>query len=590
MGAEALLATPKTVTNSFAVAYFSMEVGLDPAIPTYSGGLGVLAGDSLRSAADLGIPMVGVTLLYRNGYFHQRLDSQGNQFEDPVEWEPAQFLEPMTPQVMVTIEGRKVRVRAWCYRIQDMSNHVVPVYFLDTSVPENSPWDRTLTDRLYGGDDHYRLCQEVILGLGGIAMLRALGHKKVQAYHMNEGHSALLTLALLEEQTWTRGLGNATEADIEAVHKRCIFTTHTPVAAGHDKFDLGMVRRVIGDEATDFLVATGCCQEGVLNMTGLALSFSRYVNGVSMRHEEISRNMFVNYPVDSVTNGVHAASWASPSFSHLYDHYIPEWRRDNLYLRYAIGIPAEMIRQAHAQAKQSLLDEVERRTGLKLDRAVMTLGFARRTTAYKRADLLFSDIERLRRISRDVGPLQIIYAGKAHPRDEGGKALIRKVFQAGESLRNGVRVIYLEDYDMALARYLCAGVDLWLNTPQKPEEASGTSGMKAALNGVPSFSVLDGWWVEGHVEGVTGWSIGDSWDLASDRAREVASLYDKLEQTIAPMFYKRPEAYAEIMRSAIALNASFYNGQRMMIQYMQNAYLGNGRSHALLSLVNGRQA
>lgn len=556
-----------------AVAYFSMEVGLDPAMPTYSGGLGVLAGDTLRAAADMGIPMVGVTLLHRKGYFRQRLDAQGNQSESPAHWSPERFLEPLTARARVTIEGRTVHIRPWRYMVQGVGGHSLPVYFLDTALPENSPWDQTLTDYLYGGDAHYRLCQEVVLGLGGVAMLRALGYQRVPAYHMNEGHSVLLALALLYEHTEGRGLRTMTVDDIDAVRNRCIFTTHTPVPSGQDQFPLEMVRRVLGEEQAGALVAAPCCRDSTLNMTWMGMFFSRYINGVSMRHEEISQDMFPSYHINAVTNGVHAVTWAAAPLQHLYDRHIPQWRRDNLYLRYAIAIPLEEIRQAHLQAKQDLLAEVERRTGVRLDPGVMTLGFARRATAYKRADLLFSDLDRLRQIAHQAGPLQVIYGGKAHPRDEGGKALIRRVFEAAAALGGTVPVIYLEEYDMALAKYLCAGVDLWLNTPQKPHEASGTSGMKAAVNGVPSLSILDGWWIEGHVEGVTGWSIGDDWQAASNPSAEAACLYDKLEQVIVPLFYQRPAAYAGVMRSAIALNGSFFNAERMMTQYLDNAYL-----------------
>ena len=560
-----------TIVHPPTVAYFSMEVGLDPAMPTYSGGLGMLAGDSLRAAADLAIPMVGVTLLHRKGYFRQHLDAWGNQSETPAVWSPEEFLEPLPPRASVTIEGRTVQIRAWRYILHGVSGHTVPVYFLDTALPENSPWDQTLTDNLYGGDDHYRLCQEVVLGLGGVAMLRALGCKRIQTYHMNEGHSALLTLALLEERHEGRGLHDVTAADREAVHHRCVFTTHTPVPAGFDQFPMNLVRQVLGEEPTSALQAVESLHDGVLNMTYLALSFSRYINGVSMRHEEVSRGMFPNYPINSITNGVHAVTWTAPAFQSLYDRHIPEWRHDNLYLRYAIGIPLDEIRQAHAQAKQELLAEVERRTGIRLAPEAMTLGFARRATAYKRSDLLFADLNRLRRIASQVGPLQVIYGGKAHPRDEGGKAIIRRIFQAAAALGDSVRVVYLEEYDMALAKYLCAGADLWLNNPQKPDEASGTSGMKAALNGVPSLSVLDGWWIEGHVEGVTGWSIGDSSEPESDPSKDIACLYDKLD-LIVPMFYERSTAFTGVMCSTIALNGSFYNAQRMLFQYLGNAY------------------
>jgi starch phosphorylase len=453
-----------------------------------------------------------------------------------------------------------------------LSGSVLPVYFLDTALPENDPWDQSLTDYLYGGENRYRLCQEALLGLGGVAMLRALGHDNVDVYHKNEGHAALLALALLEDETVGRPLKNFTPKDIEAVRRKCVFTTHTPVPAGHDQFPIELVRKILGNERTSALEAAGCCPKGILNMTYMSLFFSYYINGVSMRHEELSQSMFPNYPVNSITNGVHAGSWVSTPFCVLYDKHIPEWRHDNLYLRYAINITLDEILEAHAQAKHELIEEVERRTNKRFDQTSLTIGFARRATTYKRADLLFSAPDRLKRIVSRVGPIQVIYAGKAHPRDEGGKALIRSIFRYGASFADTVRVVYLEEYDMALAKYLCAGVDLWLNTPHKPHEASGTSGMKAALNGVPSLSILDGWWIEGHIEGVTGWSIGDGWESESDPSREALSLYDKLEYVIGPMFYERPDAFAQVMRSAISLNGSFFNTQRMVSQYLGNAY------------------
>lgn len=548
-----------------------MEIGIDPGIPTYAGGLGILAGDTLRAAADLGVPVVGMTLLYHKGYFRQRLDAHGNQSESPYEWSPENVLERMKPRVSVAIEGRQVFIGAWRYVVHGVSGYSVPVYFLDAALPENSSSDQALTDNLYGGDDRYRLCQEVILGLGGVAMLEALGHTRIQTYHMNEGHSALLTLALLNERSKGGGLPIGA-ADREAIRQKCVFTTHTPVPAGHDQFPLDLVQRVLGEEQTNTLKSSECCPKGTLNMTYLALYYSRYINGVAMRHGQISRGMYPNYPVNSITNGVNAVTWTADPLQRLYDRYIPEWRSDNHYLRYAISIPLDDIRQAHAVAKRELLAEVERRTDVRMDPGVMTLGFARRATTYKRADLLLSDIDRLKRIAHQAGPLQIIYGGKAHPRDEGGKAIIRRIFEAALSVRDVIHIVYLEDYDMVIAKYLCAGVDLWVNTPQKPQEASGTSGMKAALNGVPSLSVLDGWWIEGRLEGVTGWSIGDGWQTGSNPAVEAASLYEKLEYLILPTYYKRPDAFAEIMRSAVSVNGSFFNAQRMVSQYVKNAY------------------
>jgi starch phosphorylase len=559
--------------DKLTVAYFSMEVGIEAKIPTYSGGLGIVAGDTLRAAADLGLPAVGVTLLHRKGYFHQHLDAFGNQSENDTQWTPDEFLEKLPVMVQVTVAGRQVQVQAWRYLVRGEFGHSVPVYFLDTFLPQNTPRDQSLTDHLYGGDMRYRLCQEVILGFAGIAMLRALGHIEVHAYHMNEGHSALVTLALLEEETWGRGLQAMEPAEREAVSQHCVFTTHTPLAVGHDEFTLELVRQVLGDERTNFLIEAQCCGNGILSMTNLALSFSRYVNGVSMRHEEVARNTFSNHHVDAITNGVHALTWTSPPFRELYDRYIPQWRRDNLYLKYAIRIPPDEIMKTHARAKQDLLAEIERRTGTHLDPQVMTIGFARRAAEYKRHDLLYHDLERLKLMVQRGLRMQIIYGGKAHPSDEGGKVLIRKVFEAANALENCIPVVYLEEYDIALAKYVCSGVDLWLNTPQKPQEASGTSGMKAALNGVPTFSILDGWWIEGHVEGVTGWCIGDGWQYETDIDKEAASLYNKLEQVITPMYYERPDQFASIMRSAIALNGSYFNAQRMVTQYMQNAYL-----------------
>jgi starch phosphorylase len=557
------------------IAYFSMEIAADHRFPTYSGGLGVLAGDTLRSAADLGIPMAGVTLLARKGYFRQHLDENGQQTEEPQEWSPEGVLEPLEPRVSIRLGGQEVKVRGWRHWITGLTGHKVPIYFLDVDVPENSAWERTLTDYLYGGDDAYRLCQEAILGIAGVRFLRAVGHQNVFRFHMNEGHSALLTLALLEEEIGRQDLTNANAADIEKVREKCVFTTHTPVPAAIDQFPLDLATRILGADRIRTFLETECCPAGTLNMTYLALRCSRYINGVAMRHGEVSQGMYPNYPIHSITNGVHAATWTSPPFQELYDRHIPEWRHDNLYLRYAVGINAEEIRQAHLQAKRELLREIKQATGVQLSEIVATLGFARRAAEYKRADLLFSDLNRLRAIQKNAGSFQVVFGGKAHPRDESGKAMIRKVFEAATALRDVISVVYVSDYDLRWAQLFTAGVDVWLSTPHRPFEASGTSGMKAALNAVPSLSVRDGWWVEGHFEGVTGWSIGYDEDPELYDV-EMASLYEKLEHTILPMFYSQPQAYAQIMRSTIAVNGSFFNTQRMLSQYVLDAYFPKG--------------
>ncbi len=554
------------------VAYFSMEVALNPAMPTYSGGLGILAGDTLRSAADLGVPMAAVSLLHRKGYFRQRLDEHGGQHENSADWSPEQFLEPMKPVISVIIAGRTVRVKAWRYLVEGVTGHVVPVYLLDTSLAENTTWDQTLTDHLYGGDRIYRLCQEAILGIGGVEILPKLGHHHIASYHMNEGHSALLGLALVEQRLGARPLASATQDDVNEVRQKCVFTTHTPVPAGHDQFPLDMVRSVLGDERANALERFGACPNGALNMTEAALHGSRYINGVAMHHGEVSRSMFPQYPIHAITNGVHAVTWTTPEFGQLYDRHIPEWRVDNLYLRYAIGIPIQEIRQVHQRCKKALLDEVAKRTGKSLEPNVMTIGFARRAATYKRADLIFRDRERLKWIARNVGKLQIIFGGKAHPQDDGGKELIRRIADHARALKDVMNVIYLEDFDWQSAPLLYGGVDLWLNTPKRPQEASGTSGMKAALNGVPSLSILDGWWIEGCLEGVTGWAFGDHLGDAEDEAYEAGSLCHKLESLIVPMFYSNPDAYARVMRGAIAVNGSFFNTHRMVSQYLANAW------------------
>ncbi|UVT18378.1 MAG: alpha-glucan family phosphorylase [Nitrospira sp.] len=558
------------------VAYFSMEIALESSIPTYSGGLGVLAGDTLRAAADLGIPMVGVTLLHRRGYFYQRVDSLGRQSEEPVSWSVDDFLEPMEPHVTVTLEDRPVQIRTWRYQFKGVAGHIVPVYLLDSNLKENAPEDRTLTDHLYGGDDSYRLRQEAVLGLGGIRMLRALGYQVITRFHLNEGHAALLILALLEEQLAQRGESIAPSPEaIETVAARCVFTTHTPVPAGHDQFSLDLVRHVVGERRVGWLKA--CGQDQNVNLTDVALRCSRFINGVAMKHGEVSRTLFPGYPIRSITNGVHAVTWAAPSFQALYDRLLPDWRRDQLSLRYAVSIPEAEIWEAHMDAKRALVDAVNRGTNAGFDHDVLTLGFARRATGYKRWTLMFRDLDRLRRVVAQVGRLQIVFAGKAHPRDHDGKEVIRQIHTMREALKGVIPVAYLANYDMALARQVCAGVDVWLNTPIPPLEASGTSGMKAAINGVPSLSVLDGWWIEGHVEDVTGWSIGEGVDAclipaSGMDACHADALYDKLAKKVAPCFYEDRSRFVGIMRHTIALNGGFFNTHRMMSQYVYNAY------------------
>jgi starch phosphorylase len=583
------------------VAYFSMEIALENAMPSYSGGLGVLAGDTIRAAADVRLPMVAVSLLYRKGYFHQRLSDEGAQTEEPVEWNVEKFLVEEAPRVVVTLEDRRVELRAWRYTVTGVRGYEVPVYFLDADLPENDPRDRELTGTLYGGDPYYRLSQEVLLGIGGVRMLRALGHTELMRYHMNEGHAALLTVELLDEESQQAGRPSINGEDIEKVRSKCVFTTHTPVPAGHDKFPVEYLTRLFPEEnrffdekdesSVDLIKSILQVEESYpdlreaarrgasLNMTYLALGLSNYVNGVAKLHGVVSRKMFPNVPIEAITNGVHAATWASPSFRDLFDRHIPSWREDNYSLRGALGLPPEEVWAAHLLAKHDLLEAVRRKTGLKLEPEAFTIGFARRATGYKRADLILNDLDRLRQIAKNGGAFQIVFAGKAHPKDGGGKEIIKKIFKAKKALKKTVPIVFLDDYDLNLGGKLTAGGDLWLNTPQYPLEASGTSGMKAALNGVPSLSILDGWWVEGHIEGVTGWSIGEPHrsepapDIATNNAADAESLYSKLENVILPLFYEERSRYLAVMQHAIAINGSFFNTQRMVQQYITDAYL-----------------
>ena len=562
------------MNNERKIAYFSMEVGLETDMPTYSGGLGVLAGDTIRSAAELNVPMVGVTLLHRHGYFYQRLDENGVQTEEPVQWVVEDFLKPLDPIVTVNLEDRQVRLKAWQYDVNPLDKNGVPVYFLDTDIPENSEWDRALTDHLYGGDAYYRLCQEIILGIGGVRMLRALGYNQIERFHMNEGHAGFLTLELLKEQCEAAGRDSISDEDIEAVRSKCVFTTHTPVPAGQDKFPMENIKKVLGNHPC-LQVSDLITHDRNLNMTYLALTLSHYVNGVAKKHGEVSSHMYAPYRIDSITNGVHVTTWTSEPFRDLFDKYIPGWREDNFNLRYALSISGEEIWEAHQQAKRRLIHYVNRETNKGMDTDLLTLGFARRAATYKRADLLLSNIERLKEIHTNAGPFQIVYAGKAHPKDQQGKELIKRIFQAINALNSDVKIAYLENYDIELGKLITSGVDIWVNTPMPPMEASGTSGMKAALNGVPSLSILDGWWIEGCIEDITGWAIGrDSHDIEAkrDTEQDAAALFDKLERTIIPLYYHQPEKFRCIMSHCIALNGSFFNTQRMVQQYVLKAY------------------
>ena len=546
------------------IAYFSMEMGIRSEIPTYSGGLGVLAGDTIRSSADLRIPLVAVTLVSRKGYLKQKLTEAGEQLEYPDEWHPEELMQPLPSQVSLRIGGRDVEVRAWLYEHESLTGGVVPILFLDTDVDGNAPEDRRITDFLYGGDERYRLKQEIVLGVGGMRMLET-SNFNVRNCHMNEGHSSLLTLELLRKNNM----------DADKVRDLCIFTTHTPVDAAFDRFSYDVVKDLMGEEfPLEVLMEHG--GKDKLNMTLLALNLSKYINGVTKAHMKLSMKLFPGHQIRSVTNGIHSHTWTCRYFREIFDRYVPGWANEPELLVRVDIVPDEDIWEAHSKAKRDLTDFVNDRTGAGLDTSTLTIGFARRATGYKRPTLLFSDLERLRDINKR-GRLQLVFAGKAHPRDGSGKNLIKEIYAYRKRLENEIKIAYLENYDMDIAAKITSGVDVWLNTPMPPFEASGTSGMKAAHNGVINFSVLEGWWIEGCIEGVTGWSIGPSPDEPmSDekrRERELKDLYNKLEYLIVPTFYERRDDWVNMMENTIGKVAYYFNSHRMMRRYITEAYL-----------------
>ena len=546
------------------IAYFSLEIGLNDKLPTYAGGLGILAGDTIKSFADKRVPVIAVTLLNRKGYFRQEIDDQGNQIEHEEDWNPQDHMTLMSEKVSVELEGRDVMLKTWIYTVEGTTGYKVPVLFLDSDLPANHEYDRELTSYLYGGDRRYRLKQEAILGIGGTRMLNILNHDELETYHMNEGHSALLTLELM----------NRHENDLEEVRDLCVFTTHTPVPAGHDRFQMQDVMEILrdyydfGSLKHDKIIG----DDDKLNMTYLALYHSRYINGVAKKHGEVAAKMFPEYNIDAITNGIHGATWVSKAMSDVFDRYIPSWREDTYALRRALSLPRQEIWRAHVKAKQELLEYVNENYDPDLSPHVLTLGFARRMTEYKRADLLFSDTEHLKNVTRKKGRIQIIYGGKAHPKDNAGKELIKRIHDRINDLKEKIDVVYLENYDIQKAKLLVAGSDVWLNTPMPPQEASGTSGMKAALNGVLNFSVQDGWWIEGCIEDFTGWSIGNSQPSIHQTDFDVQDLYWKLDEKIIPMYYENRSWWMEMMAYNIAFNASYFNTHRMVGQYIMKAY------------------
>ncbi len=536
------------------VAYFSMEVGLNEHIQTYSGGLGILAGDHIKSAADMNIPLVGITLLYKRGYFIQNINPMGYQEELYPYFDPRAFMEPLPFKVSIKIEGRDVHIGVWKHNQVGLKGRV-PVYFLDTDLPNNAPEDRLITQFLYGGDRHTRICQEAVLGLGGYQAMKRL-EPSITTYHMNEGHAVFLTLALLRDLN-----GNE-----DAVRQRCIFTTHTPVPAGHDKFSYKMAEHVLEAYLPSNIRALAGSDE--LNTTLLALNLSRNSNGVSELHGEVSRQMFPGFNIGHITNGVHHLSWTGPEFAQVFDEYIPEWRMNPMALSEARNIPDDVILLAKLKAKKRLIAYVNSVSGAGFTDELLTISFARRATAYKRTTLLFTDLEYLFNLSFDR--VQFIFAGKSHPQDEAGKQLIKEIVNTSRQYEQKIRLVFVPNYNIWLASQMVQGTDVWLNTPRRPREASGTSGMKVCFNGGVNMSVLDGWWREACRNRINGWAIGDDEDHTDQVA--AADIYQDLDDLVTT-YYASQKRWVGIMKSSIADIAPVYNTHRMVSEYMRKYYL-----------------
>ncbi len=544
------------------VAYFTMEVGFSRDIPTFAGGLGVLAADILRSATDLGVSAAGMTMCWQHGYMKQVINGDGSQRYSEMDWNPADKLKKLPHTVEVTIEGRPVKVGVWVLELKSRG-HKVPVYFLDTNLPENQQWDRDITKYLYGGDGFMRLKQEVVLGIGGVRMLRKLGYKDVGTYHMNEGHAAFLTLELLKER----------EYKDDNVKPSCAFTTHTPVKAGHDAFPYDMAYKVVGDMLPWHI--RKIAGEENLSMTLLAMHLSRYTCGVARVHGMVSRAMFPGEDIDHITNGVHAEHWATDEMKELLDAHCAGWRDDpSVLAKKSRDIPDDALWAAHRAAKRRLIVEANKHAVTPLDENILTIASARRVVAYKRPELIYTNLNRLLEVGQ--GHLQIIHSGNAHPQDPFGQDVIKRMIERSRQLSDRIRIVYIPNYNPDLAKLMVSGADVWLNTPTRLHEASGTSGMKACINGTLNLSTLDGWWIEGYeMEPQSGWRIGplaQALDADDTRQIDAEDLYTQLQYQVIPEYEHADHVrWIRRMKRTIGL-MGFFNTHRAVKEYIEKAW------------------
>lgn len=556
--------------SQYTIAYFSMEIGIRNSIPTYSGGLGILAGDTLKSCADLEIPIIGITMLNEHGYFFQQIDQDGNQIAQPTNWAVNDYLELTPIQTTIKIQNRNVHIQVWKYLITGETGFAIPIYFLDTNLASNDEFDRHLTSHLYkGGDLDYRLSQEMVLGIGGFEIIEKLGFDHIHKYHMNEGHSALLTLKLNHQ------LCNSKTLACNNIKPHCVFTTHTPVDAGHDQFPIDLAKRYLQHYVDNF--PPEVIVNNNLHMTMLALHSSGFVNAVSQMHAEVSQQIFPGFNITPITNGIHPGSWVSKPFASVFDKYAPQWKIKPDTLSDIKNASCQEISDAHYSNKKKLIDFVNQLSNVGMDNDYFTICFGRRITNYKRPYLILLNPDRIAQIN-NIRPIQIIFAGKAHPNDHEGQAHIKKIMQIKNQFKNDIKITFLENYNVKVAKLMTQGADLWLNTPIPKMEASGTSGMKAAINGVPSLSTIDGWWAEGWQEDVTGWSINNpdektnGMSLGDLNQIHANIIYDKLEKNIVPTFYNHHDRWVEIMKNCITKNGTTFNSHRMVQEYLDQAW------------------
>jgi len=543
--------------DKFDIAYFSAEVGISSSLPTYSGGLGVLAGDHIKASGDIGLKMCAITLLYKEGYFKQRVDEEGVQTETYPKFDPHPLLKKLDIKFTLRLRNRDVWIQVYRFDYLGKEGHSVPIYFLDTDCEENFKDDKIITLRLYSGDKDHRILQEAILGFGGMKLLNNLEQDDVKTYHMNEGHCSFLVLDLLDKS----------KGDVEKVRSKCHFTTHTPVPAGHDHFSYERVKKLLKGLLPETLDLPSLVQNGRFHMTELGLYFSRSANGVSQLHGSVAKDQFKWKNINYITNGVHHSYWMGSPLKRLFDKRLMGWRVNPELLLDVDEISNDELYNAHLDQKKYLLGYANSQVSKALALDTLTIGFARRAATYKRAQLIFNDMDRLMSIGK--GKVQIIFSGKAHPKDDGGKKLIKEIVTSSKFFTGNIKIIYLENYNMWLGRMITSGVDVWLNTPLRPNEASGTSGMKATLNGVPNFSILDGWWAEGCNDKVNGWSIGDP-KITNDKA-DADDLYHTLENSIIPKFYDDKDGWITMMKEAIRTGVAF-TAHRMVDEYNKNFY------------------